>query len=885
MNEVKDVEQKAAQEIKRLARQVYISGAVFCGVLNIIVGMLYCVVVGQYDIHRMIAAGVMASVGGVILVMLITPGNIRKFYRPIGISAAFLERIANGDLTGSLKDEHFGPLDIMRLAFDQMAFSTRRLVGGLFQILGVVVHSVGVMNETAEQNSRIAREIAAAIQEVAHGSSEQKRSVHEMKEESIQIQSLIRSVIDHAREFGNIIQRTRGMTRNGIQAVDAQKSRMEANRTVIDTMDQAIQDLVTKSGEIRTIMRAIQDIAEQTNLLALNASIEAARTGEARGKGFQVVAGEVRTLAEQSAHAASEIDELTKSIQASVEQVAGETGQAKSAIFEQAGAIEKTSSMIHIVGGQFEEMVAEIEQLSGQLQGGYQAIDVMAEAMAKLSTNVNVCSAGADDVAMMAGDLANSMSKMQQMAAGLNQTVEHLRMITARFKLPDDIQKPSESGTGDHFDASVLKAVAAAYTRRTNILGALGGGILFGPLVFWASGTTRLADGSFATGHFILALIMSAGAGIIVGGGSTLRNRKKSIFPVANLLEQAKRISTGDLSQQISKDTFMGTLEYAGDVLNNMTANLNGMAREIVEAGIQMNQAAGETVTMADQVAQIGERVAETTREIARGATNQSLELQSIQPMVRKVAEIARETEEIMNHVDRVAAETAEQVEEGLKSADHQRRMVEQNMGMVDRVAHTVRELEGKSKLIGQIVKTISDIARQTNLLALNAAVEAFRAGEEGRGFAVVADEVRKLAEETAGAANQIYGLIEVVQQQTELVVTNMAAAREAMEDQTAAVRSGEETLREMVQEVRPIIQEAKDMSQTVRAIYELTGRMAGQSEAISQASHAMAAAAEEVAASTVEQERSIGAVKATASDFAVLTGKFYRRISSLKLN
>lgn len=143
--------------------------------------------------------------------------------------------------------------------------------------------------------------------------------------------------------------------------------------------------------------------------------------------------------------------------------------------------------------------------------------------------------------------------------------------------------------------------------------------------------------------------------------------------------------------------------------------------------------------------------------------------------------------------------------------------------------SQSMSRLEERSTQITSIVQVISDIASQTNLLALNAAIEAARAGEQGRGFAVVADEVRKLAEMTANSTKSIAQLIETMQQETKVALSNSEKSTKAIRDGLNISKIASEKMDEIVDAFGEVSREVSGVMEIIRNQKSLADDIAHQ--------------------------------------------------------
>jgi methyl-accepting chemotaxis protein len=201
--------------------------------------------------------------------------------------------------------------------------------------------------------------------------------------------------------------------RGGAQTVQETVVGMEAIKAKVGASTHKVTEMGQHSSQIGAIVETIDDIASQTNLLALNAAIEAARAGE-HGKGFAVVADEVRKLAEKSAGAAKEIAVLVRGVQQSVR-------EAVSAMGESAREVEQGVIRAHSAGGALERILRAVESVSAQSDGTLQVAQRMNSAAAELGNAMD----GVSSV------VQENIAATQQMVAGSAAVAEAIENIAS----------------------------------------------------------------------------------------------------------------------------------------------------------------------------------------------------------------------------------------------------------------------------------------------------------------------------------------------------------------------------------------------------------------------------------------------------------------------
>ena len=247
--------------------------------------------------------------------------------------------------------------------------------------------------------------------------------------------------------------------------------------------------------------------------------------------------------------------------------------------------------------------------------------------------------------------------------------------------------------------------------------------------------------------------------------------------------------------------------------VNKSSVAVSGAAAELHACAKQIADGSEEVVGQASTVATAGEEMSATSNDIAQNCHHAADSARHASEAAKAGVIVVDKTIEAMNQIARKVQETAKAVE---------------NLG-------------ARSEQIGEITRTIEDIADQTNLLALNAAIEAARAGDQGRGFAVVADEVRRLAERTTNATKEIGTMVKAIQEETTAAVTAMNQGVRQVEDGTSEAAESGTALREILEQITAvdmqISQVATAAEEQTATTQEISGNMIQITQVVQQTS------------------------------------------------
>ncbi|MFN8526968.1 MAG: methyl-accepting chemotaxis protein [Chloroflexota bacterium] len=324
--------------------------------------------------------------------------------------------------------------DLLGRAFQDMTHHLRSVIGEVQRSaegLAVTAERLGLV---AQESSHAVGEVATAMQHVATASSDQTRNLEDARGATGQMAEGIGRVQDAVGMVSRASDETRDSARAGAGAVESIVDRMGEIRDVVSAASERVRTLDGLGARIGEVVETINEIADQTNLLALNAAIEAARAGE-HGKGFAVVADEVRKLAERSRAETKQIGELIETVQGEMREAATAMGAGASKVGEGAASAEQARVALASIREAAERTAERVHEIAQAARGVASYVEAAQSAIAGAASVSEQNSAAAEEVSASAEQMTANVGQFGHQAGEVAGTAGELRRLMAQFKV------------------------------------------------------------------------------------------------------------------------------------------------------------------------------------------------------------------------------------------------------------------------------------------------------------------------------------------------------------------------------------------------------------------------------------------------------------------
>ncbi|WP_413036010.1 methyl-accepting chemotaxis protein [Paenibacillus xylanilyticus] len=366
------------------------------------------------------------------IAVLIGVWMVRMIARPLGRLKDLMQEGAKGNLkvrTPFTSKDEIGQLSA---AFNLMMEQITKLVEQTNRSAQEVLDTASELSNASKKTAVSASEIAVATEEIAGGASSLASEAERGNELTDNISRQMESVVAANEQMGQSARHVERASETGTQHLNQLMTKTQKTEEMIGALVNKVDSLKESTSSVLKVLDVLQNITKQTNILSLNATIEAARAGAA-GRGFMVVAGEVRQLAEQSRQSIDMVGDITDKIMHEMNETVTALSNVNPLFREQMDAVKDTNVIFASVQQQMGAFVEKLDMVTDSIGDLNKSQGTLSEAMSNVSAVAEESSATSEEVASLSSEQQNISNQLVNLSDKLENVSTELKNTLSRF--------------------------------------------------------------------------------------------------------------------------------------------------------------------------------------------------------------------------------------------------------------------------------------------------------------------------------------------------------------------------------------------------------------------------------------------------------------------
>lgn len=357
--------------------------------------------------------------------------------RPLTVANLQLKTIAEGDLSTSIPEKYTAFKDEigeMSRSIEHMQSSLRSLIAGIKNSSDTIQESSQTLLTITRESSEAINCVARAMEEVASASMDQAKNSDLITGMACKLGDEIAHADALASDMIELSHKTSVLGQKGLQIVGELDAKMSENMRVSREINVEVNDMYNYLKNIEQTVILIDKIANQTNLLSLNASIEAARAGE-MGRGFAIVADEIRKLSEETEKAAKDINEMVSTIEYKAQGVVNTMDEVESIVIQQGEAVNSTKGVFTDTAELISKVVASVEQVKNHTNDVNDNKEKIIAAIGHISSLIQETTAATEETSASMEEQAAAIEEVENHTGELSSIAQLLQRDVDKFKI------------------------------------------------------------------------------------------------------------------------------------------------------------------------------------------------------------------------------------------------------------------------------------------------------------------------------------------------------------------------------------------------------------------------------------------------------------------